>query len=93
MGRRRPEEKTIAARRRFLSEGALPGADIPLPILRSWKRSAELGLHMGAKPEIHVLAAQQLREAQQQNETLCEPPGANWKPCSAMSVWPAILLS
>jgi sigma-54 dependent transcriptional regulator, acetoin dehydrogenase operon transcriptional activator AcoR len=70
MGRRRPEEKTIAARRRFLSEGALPGADIPLHILRSWKRSAELGLHMGAKPEIHVLAAQQLREAQQQSETL-----------------------
>ncbi len=70
MVRRRVRELAIAARRRFLSEGALPGADIPLSILRSWKRSAELGLDMEAKPEISVLSQQELREVQERNETL-----------------------
>ena len=52
MVRRRIPELAIAARRRFLNEGTLPEADIPLPILRSWKRSAELGLDMEAKPDV-----------------------------------------
>jgi len=60
----------IAARRRFLNEGALPGAEIPLSILRSWQRSAELGLDMEAKPDICVLADQELREVQERNEML-----------------------
>ncbi len=70
MGRRRAPDKLIAARRRFLSEGATRVEDIPLPILRSWKRSVELGLDMEAAPEIHVLSPQELNEAQQRNEML-----------------------
>ena len=70
MVRRRVRELAMAARRRFLTEGAVPGADIPLSILRSWKRSAELGLDMEAKPEISVLSQQELREVQERNETL-----------------------
>ena len=70
MVRRRVRELAIAARRRFLSEGALPGAEIPLAILRSWKRSAELGLDMEAKPDIGILSRQELREVQDRNETL-----------------------
>jgi len=70
MVRRRIRELAIAARRRFLNEGTLPEADIPLPILRSWKRSAELGLDMEAKPDIDILPAQELREVLERNETL-----------------------
>ena len=70
MVRRRIRELAIAARRRFLNEGTLPEAEIPPPILRSWKRSAELGLNMEAKPDIGILPAQELREVLERNETL-----------------------
>ncbi len=70
MVRHRVRELAIAARRRFLNEGALPGAEIPLSILRSWQRSAGLGLDMEAKPDICVLTDRELRELQERNEML-----------------------
>ena len=60
----------IAARRRFLSEGVVPGAEIPAPILRSWQRSAAHGLSMAAGPDFCILPRQLLCEAQERNEVL-----------------------
>jgi CRP-like cAMP-binding protein len=70
MPKRRAPDAVIEARRRFLSEGAVPDKKIRLPILRSWQRSAERGLDMEASPEICILPDNELREAQQRNETL-----------------------
>lgn len=60
----------IAARRRFLEEGIPPGSDVPLSIVRSWRRSAEFGLDMDARPDIEALSHGQLRETQERNEGL-----------------------
>ena len=70
MIRRLPKDAVIAARRRFVSEGAAAGADIRLPILRSWERSVAQGLNMEAKPDIGVLSQQELREVQERNTAL-----------------------
>ena len=70
MVRRLPKDAVIAARRRFLSEGALAGAKIRLPILRSWERSVAQGLNMEANPEIGVLSQLELREVQERNAVL-----------------------
>ena len=69
--RKRPaSDAVIAARRRFLSEGIVPKTKVRLPILRSWQRAAERGLDMEASPEICILQAHELREAQERNEVL-----------------------
>ena len=69
--RKRPvPDAVIAARRRFQSEGIVPKTKVRLPILRSWQRSVERGLDMEAMPEICILPAHELREAQERNEGL-----------------------
>ena len=69
--RKRPApDAVIAARHRFLSEGIVPKTKVRLPILRSWQRSVERGLDMEALPEICILPAHELREAQERNEGL-----------------------
>ncbi len=70
MPKRPPPDSVIEARRRFLAEGAVPREKIRLPILRSWQRSAGRGLDMEAKPEIYILPAHELREAQERHEGL-----------------------
>jgi CRP-like cAMP-binding protein len=70
MPKRRAPDAVIEARRRFLTEGAVPNEKIRMPILRSWQRSAERGLDMEASPEICILPDHELREARQRNETL-----------------------
>jgi len=63
-------EAAIEARLRFLCEGVAPGAAVPQAILRSWRRSAALGLKMATPPGFDLLSRQKLREAQQRNEAL-----------------------
>jgi CRP-like cAMP-binding protein len=70
MPKQRALDALAEARRRFLSEGAVPDEKIRMPILRSWQRSAGRGLDMEAAPEILILPEQELREARQRNEAL-----------------------
>ena len=70
MPKRPPPDSVIEARRRFLAEGGVPREKIRLPILRSWQRGAGRGLDMEAKPEIYILQAHELREAQERHEGL-----------------------
>jgi len=63
-------EAAIEARQRFLNDGVPPGAEVPQAILRSWRRSAALGLNMATPPGVDLLSRQKLREAQQRYETL-----------------------
>jgi len=69
-GARLAPEAAIAARRRFLLDGVDPGRGVPASILRSWERSAALGLNMAAPPGLDLLSQQRLLEEQQRNQTL-----------------------
>ena len=69
-GRQFAPQVAAAARRQFLSEGVVPGAEIPAPILRSWQRSAAHGLSTATGPDFRILPRQLLREAQERNQVL-----------------------
>lgn len=58
------------AREKFFSGHTLPDGAVPAPILRSWQRCAEQGLDAAGRIRAEPLTARELREIQQQNETL-----------------------
>ncbi|MBE7733964.1 sigma-54-dependent Fis family transcriptional regulator [Devosia faecipullorum] len=59
-----------AAREKFFSGHVLPEGLVPAPILRSWQRCAEQGLDAGDNVLAEPMTAGELRQLQQQNETL-----------------------
>lgn len=58
------------ARRKFLTDGLPPSAEVPADIVASWRRSAGYGLDMEAPPSIEALSYRQLREAQERSAAL-----------------------
>ncbi len=58
------------ARLLFNQQGAVPGGMIADPILRSWRRCADLGFDMRGVRRAELMTQGELREAQQRNEAL-----------------------
>jgi CRP-like cAMP-binding protein len=63
------KEMLIAARRQFLSGGAILGG-VPKCVIDSWQRSAAHGLYAPAQPSVKLLSRGQLRHALDRNEAL-----------------------
>lgn len=58
------------ARLLFNQQGAVPGGLVAEPILRSWRRCADLGFDMRGVRRAELMTQGELREAQQRNEAL-----------------------
>jgi len=58
------------ARLLFNQQGAVPGGIVAEPILRSWRRCADLGFDMRGVRRAELMTQGELREAQQRNEAL-----------------------
>ncbi|RAP63546.1 sigma-54-dependent Fis family transcriptional regulator [Achromobacter sp. HZ01] len=58
------------ARLLFNQQGAVPGGMVAEPILRSWRRCADLGFDMRGVRRTELMTQGELREAQQRNEAL-----------------------
>lgn len=58
------------ARALFTEQGVLPSGLVAEPILRSWRRCAELGIDMRGARQDDPLTAAELRAARQRNEAL-----------------------
>ncbi|MGE8687314.1 MAG: sigma-54-dependent Fis family transcriptional regulator [Achromobacter sp.] len=58
------------ARLLFNQQGAVPGGMVAEPILRSWRRCADLGFDMRGARRAELMTQGELREAQQRNEAL-----------------------
>ncbi|MGY6268240.1 sigma-54-dependent Fis family transcriptional regulator [Achromobacter denitrificans] len=58
------------ARLLFNQQGAVPGGVVAEPILRSWRRCADLGFDMRGMRRAELMTQGELREAQQRNEAL-----------------------
>ncbi|MCG7329005.1 MULTISPECIES: sigma-54-dependent Fis family transcriptional regulator [unclassified Achromobacter] len=58
------------ARLLFNQQGAVPGGMVAEPILRSWRRCADLGFDMRGVRRADLMTQGELREAQQRNEAL-----------------------
>ena len=58
------------ARLLFNQQGAVPGGVVAEPILRSWRRCADLGFDMRGVRRAELMTQGELREAQQRNEAL-----------------------
>lgn len=58
------------ARLLFNQQGAVPGGIVAEPILRSWRRCADLGFDMRGVRRADLMTQGELREAQQRNEAL-----------------------
>ncbi|CAB3925744.1 Acetoin catabolism regulatory protein [Achromobacter aegrifaciens] len=58
------------ARLLFNQQGAVPGGMVAEPILRSWRRCADLGFDMRGVRRAELMTQGELREAQQRNEAL-----------------------
>ncbi|CAB3640305.1 MULTISPECIES: sigma-54-dependent Fis family transcriptional regulator [Achromobacter] len=58
------------ARQLFNQQGVVPGGLVAEPILRSWRRCADLGFDMRGKRRAEPMTAAELREARQRNEAL-----------------------
>ena len=74
----RTQRPTLAAARmQFAEQGAVPVGSVAEPILRSWRRCADLGFDMhDARRHQEVVTAAELRFAQQRNDVLqrfCAP--------------------
>ncbi|MGQ9369449.1 helix-turn-helix domain-containing protein [Azospirillum sp. ST 5-10] len=67
----RDPDNMLALRREFLATGIVP-ADVPLPIMRSWQRSAAHGLRLDAPPRAEAVSRQALREVLERNQFLVE---------------------
>ncbi|WP_165690771.1 GAF domain-containing protein [Consotaella salsifontis] len=61
----------IAARQRFLSDGVVPSG-VPLPILRSWQRSAAKGIELDKRPLADLPQREELLRALERNENLVQ---------------------
>lgn len=58
------------ARLLFNQQGAVPGGMVAEPILRSWRRCADLGFDMRGLRPAEPLTQAELREARERNEAL-----------------------
>ncbi|HAP27115.1 MAG TPA: sigma-54-dependent Fis family transcriptional regulator, partial [Achromobacter sp.] len=58
------------ARLLFNQQGAVPGGMVAEPILRSWRRCADLGFDMRGVRHAELMTQGELREAQQRNEAV-----------------------
>lgn len=58
------------ARQLFNQQGVVPGGLVAEPILRSWRRCADLGIDMRGARRAEPMTATELREARQRNEAL-----------------------
>ncbi|MGE8657478.1 MAG: sigma-54-dependent Fis family transcriptional regulator [Achromobacter sp.] len=58
------------ARQLFNQQGVVPGGLVAEPILRSWRRCADLGIDMRGARRAEPMTAVELREARQRNEAL-----------------------
>ncbi|WP_454672919.1 sigma-54-dependent Fis family transcriptional regulator [Achromobacter pestifer] len=58
------------ARLLFNQQGAVPGGIVAEPILRSWRRCADLGFDMRGVRRAELMTQGELREVQQRNEAL-----------------------
>ncbi|WP_313625779.1 sigma-54-dependent Fis family transcriptional regulator [Achromobacter sp.] len=58
------------ARLLFNQQGVVPGGVVAEPILRSWRRCADLGFDMRGVRRAELMTQGELREAQQRNEAL-----------------------
>lgn len=58
------------ARLLFNQQGVVPGGVVAEPILRSWRRCADLGFDMRGVRTAELMTQGELREAQQRNEAL-----------------------
>ncbi|MEN5399341.1 sigma-54-dependent Fis family transcriptional regulator [Achromobacter xylosoxidans] len=58
------------ARQLFNQQGVVPGGLVAEPILRSWRRCADLGIDMRGARRAEPMTAAELREARQRNEAL-----------------------
>ncbi|WP_332700091.1 sigma-54-dependent Fis family transcriptional regulator [Devosia sp.] len=64
------EAALAAARETFFSGKTLPEGLVPAPILRSWQRCADQGLHAGSTIRAEPMTAAELRALHEQNEAL-----------------------
>ena len=71
----------IAARRKFLFEGVEPGDQVPASILRSWERSAALGLNMAARPASTFCLNKNCSRRSSETKSLCGRRAARWRLC------------
>ena len=73
----RTQTRTLAAARMlFAEQGAVPLGSVAEPILRSWRRCADLGFDMHDLRRQEPLTSAELRVAQERNDVLqrvCEP--------------------
>ncbi|MCG2602989.1 MAG: sigma-54-dependent Fis family transcriptional regulator, partial [Achromobacter sp.] len=58
------------ARQLFNQQGVVPGGLVAEPILRSWRRCADLGFDMRGARRAEPMTAGELREARERNEAL-----------------------
>ncbi|OZI68693.1 sigma-54-dependent Fis family transcriptional regulator [Bordetella genomosp. 1] len=73
---RNPPPGLATARLLFAEQGAVPGGSVAEPILRSWRRCADLGHDMRAQRPQEPITQSELRVAQERNEALrrmCRP--------------------
>ncbi|WP_343498795.1 sigma-54-dependent Fis family transcriptional regulator [Achromobacter denitrificans] len=64
------QQALTQARLLFNQQGAVPGGMVAEPILRSWRRCADLGFDMRGVRRAELMTQGELREAQQRNEAL-----------------------
>ena len=64
------QQALTQARLLFNQQGAVPGGVVAEPILRSWRRCADLGFDMRGVRRAELMTQGELREAQQRNEAL-----------------------
>ncbi len=64
------QQALTQARLLFNQQGAVPGGMVAEPILRSWRRCADLGFDMCGVRRAELMTQGELREAQQRNEAL-----------------------
>lgn len=70
MATRSRHQPLTQARLLFNQQGAVPGGLVAEPILRSWRRCADLGFDMRGVRRAELMTQSELREAQQRNEAL-----------------------
>ncbi|CAB3656639.1 sigma-54-dependent Fis family transcriptional regulator [Achromobacter piechaudii] len=70
MATRSRQQALTQARLLFNQQGAVPGGIVAEPILRSWRRCADLGFDMRGVRRAELMTQGELREAQQRNEAL-----------------------